>query len=530
MGYDRIGIWDSPALFREPWTTLASVAAGHERGSGSAPGSRTRSRATRSSARRPRRRSTTWRPGRVYIGIGAGGTGVWHLGLSTARLAELEAYVLAVRGLLERGSADWHGTPLTLPWAGPRRIPIIMSAPTARGRSPRRASRRRRRDRPRHHAGRRRRVARALETGAREGGRSLEDLEVWFTSLLVGRRGAGAAKADGAWSATAFALHFARLGRGEQVRPRGAAGAVARDRAAPTTCSSHGHPSAEQKAGLRRARRPARRRRVPARAVHVRGHSRRGGGAAAGARCGRERELRRCDRRRPARARAADHATGRGSSCRGSRGEERMIDLLITGGHVVTPFEEGELDVGIDRREDRLRRQPGAVDAEAAPLIDATRQARVPRRRRAARAHPRADAQGLVAGAGGGCSRPRARPVRHSSAARRRSSRSRSWTSTSSDQELDGNLAVEHRRRDLRRPLVRRLRIPPRLDRHARRTRPGPIAEAVADGTATFKFFTTDLTTTQAGDPARQRLGARRCSRSARGSARWRWCTPRTTI
>ena len=26
MGYDRIGIWDSPALFREPWVTLATAA------------------------------------------------------------------------------------------------------------------------------------------------------------------------------------------------------------------------------------------------------------------------------------------------------------------------------------------------------------------------------------------------------------------------------------------------------------------------------------------------------------------------
>lgn len=26
MGYDRVGIWDSPALFREPWVTLAAVA------------------------------------------------------------------------------------------------------------------------------------------------------------------------------------------------------------------------------------------------------------------------------------------------------------------------------------------------------------------------------------------------------------------------------------------------------------------------------------------------------------------------
>lgn len=26
LGYDRVGIWDSPALFRDPWVTLASVA------------------------------------------------------------------------------------------------------------------------------------------------------------------------------------------------------------------------------------------------------------------------------------------------------------------------------------------------------------------------------------------------------------------------------------------------------------------------------------------------------------------------
>jgi alkanesulfonate monooxygenase SsuD/methylene tetrahydromethanopterin reductase-like flavin-dependent oxidoreductase (luciferase family) len=58
-------------------------------------------------------------PGRLYIGIGAGGTGVWHLGLSTAKLAELEAYVLAVRSLLETGGAEWHGHALTLPWAAP---------------------------------------------------------------------------------------------------------------------------------------------------------------------------------------------------------------------------------------------------------------------------------------------------------------------------------------------------------------------------------------------------------------------------
>lgn len=26
LGYDRMGVWDSPALFRDPWMTLGAVA------------------------------------------------------------------------------------------------------------------------------------------------------------------------------------------------------------------------------------------------------------------------------------------------------------------------------------------------------------------------------------------------------------------------------------------------------------------------------------------------------------------------
>ena len=31
LGYDRIGVWDSPALFREPWVTLGAMARETER-------------------------------------------------------------------------------------------------------------------------------------------------------------------------------------------------------------------------------------------------------------------------------------------------------------------------------------------------------------------------------------------------------------------------------------------------------------------------------------------------------------------
>jgi 5,10-methylenetetrahydromethanopterin reductase len=105
LGYERFGVWDSPALFREPWTTLASVARDTER-------IRLGTWVTNPLSRHPLVTAACaatvddLAPGRVYIGIGAGGTGAWHLGYPTAKLAELEAYVLAVRGLLETGAAE----------------------------------------------------------------------------------------------------------------------------------------------------------------------------------------------------------------------------------------------------------------------------------------------------------------------------------------------------------------------------------------------------------------------------------------
>jgi 5,10-methylenetetrahydromethanopterin reductase len=246
LGYDRFGVWDSPALFREPWTTLASVARDTER-------IRLGSWVTNPLTRHPLVTAACaatvddLAPGRTYIGIGAGGTGAWHLGYRTAKLAELEAYVLAVRGLLETGAATWHGHALTLPWSGPRRIPIVMAAHASKslrlagrlgdgvviglGISPDA-------------------VAGSLEvlaSGAREAGRSPDEIEVWFTSFWWVDEEPGKAKAEGAWSATAFALHFADSGVEGKFIPD--------DLKAPLLevgrgydLRSHGHPTDEQKA------------------------------------------------------------------------------------------------------------------------------------------------------------------------------------------------------------------------------------------------------------------------------------------
>lgn len=245
LGYDRCGIWDSPALFREPWVTLGSVARDTER---IRLGTWVTNPLTRHPAVTAAAAATLddLAPGRAYVGIGAGGTGIWHYGLRTPRLADLEAYVLAVRALLKRGAADWRGRALTLRWAGPRRVPILMSA---------------------HAAGSLRLAGRVadgvviglgispevvagsldvVEAGAREAGRTLDDLEAWFTSFWWVDEEPGRARADGAWSATAFAHHFADSGVERKFVPD--------DLKAPLLelgraydLVSHGHPSDEQK-------------------------------------------------------------------------------------------------------------------------------------------------------------------------------------------------------------------------------------------------------------------------------------------
>lgn len=67
-----------------------------------------------------------WAPGRVLLGIGAGDTAVLQVGLRPARLAETEAAVRTIRGLLA-------GEDLALGWTAPSRlreprpVPVIVA-------------------------------------------------------------------------------------------------------------------------------------------------------------------------------------------------------------------------------------------------------------------------------------------------------------------------------------------------------------------------------------------------------------------
>lgn len=210
LGYERIGIWDSPALFREPWVVLSSMARDTKHISIGTWVTNPLSRnpvVTASAAAS----LDDLAPKRIFVGIGSGGTGVLHLGLKAAPLAHVEDYVRTVRRLLEDGVAEYQGQTVRLNWAK-RRIPIIIAA----------------------HGPKSLRLAgrigdgvviglgvtpevvegslELLEQGAQEAGRSLGDLDVWFTCFWFVDSTPGVARKQGSWAAASFASHFARTG------------------------------------------------------------------------------------------------------------------------------------------------------------------------------------------------------------------------------------------------------------------------------------------------------------------------------
>jgi 5,10-methylenetetrahydromethanopterin reductase len=222
LGYDRIGIWDSPALFREPWVTLTATALAT---SSMRLGTWVTNPITRHPVVVAAAAATLdeLAPGRVYIGIGSGGTGSWNLGLGTAKLADFDHYVQTVRSLLEDGHAIYRGAPIAMRWAAPRRVPIVVAA---HGPNSLRL------------AGRIgdgavvglgitpdvvRRSLELIAEGASETGRSVDELEVWFTCFWFVDEEPGAAARQGAWAGTAFAAHFARAGVAGKWLPDGMA-------------------------------------------------------------------------------------------------------------------------------------------------------------------------------------------------------------------------------------------------------------------------------------------------------------------
>ncbi|KQR50860.1 hypothetical protein ASF88_16670 [Leifsonia sp. Leaf336] len=248
-GYDRVGIWDSPALYLDPWITLADVAS-------TTSTLRIGTWVTNPLTRHPVVTASAaatldaLAPGRVVIGIGTGDSGVYNLAGRAAPLDRLSAYVRAVRGLLTEGTAVWEGNELRMrPAENP--IPIWVAA----------------------HGARAIRVAGAvgdgvifglgiapetvescramLNRGAGEAGRDADELEAWYTAPWYVDEDGDAARDGALWHVASLAHHISRSGTvGKFIPERYTAGIVELGEA--YNLLSHGAPTREQRDEYRR--------------------------------------------------------------------------------------------------------------------------------------------------------------------------------------------------------------------------------------------------------------------------------------
>jgi 5,10-methylenetetrahydromethanopterin reductase len=125
-GFDLIGIADSQSLYREVYvsTTLCAVSTERVRFGPRVINPLTRHPAVAASAAATLEELA---PGRTLLGIGTGFSAVYNVGLRAATLAQLEAYLRAVRGLLTEGTAEYDGRTLRQTW-GQCRVPLYVAA------------------------------------------------------------------------------------------------------------------------------------------------------------------------------------------------------------------------------------------------------------------------------------------------------------------------------------------------------------------------------------------------------------------
>jgi dihydropyrimidinase len=176
-----------------------------------------------------------------------------------------------------------------------------------------------------------------------------------------------------------------------------------------------------------------------------------------------------------------------------------VIDLLVRGGYVVTPDEEGELEIGVKDGRIAYLAPAGAVEAEAARVIDAAGQYVFP-----GGVEPHAHIHEPMHR---GWSQGREEWLQSPEGATRAALHGGTTTVVSfafmnvhvEQREFDANVAVQHRKEIFDARSHTDFAFHPVLTGTPSDATLATIADAVADGTATFKFFTTDLTTTQSG-------------------------------
>lgn len=124
-GFDRVRLGDSQSVYRELYVCLGLAAAATSRvriGPG-VTNPLTRHPAVTASAIASVDEVSY---GRAFLGLGAGDSAVYNLGLKGAPIAAIAEYVTAVRELLTQGRTTYQGRACHLMWAR-RRVPIYIA-------------------------------------------------------------------------------------------------------------------------------------------------------------------------------------------------------------------------------------------------------------------------------------------------------------------------------------------------------------------------------------------------------------------
>src|SRR5262249_1722417 len=126
VGFSMVGVADSQSVFRELYTTMALCAQATQR---VRIGPSVTNPITRHPAVAAPGIATTDEiaPGRAFFGIGSGDSAILNLAERPSTLADMRAYVTAVRALQAAREAEWRGRLVRLTWA-PRAVPIYLSA------------------------------------------------------------------------------------------------------------------------------------------------------------------------------------------------------------------------------------------------------------------------------------------------------------------------------------------------------------------------------------------------------------------
>src|SRR5918912_3898436 len=124
-GFNLVGIADSPALSYDPYMALTLTAAATSR-------VRIGTAVTNVQTRHPLILANLaasleqLAPGRTFLGLGTGWSGVRHAGAGQTRLADLGDAVRRIRRLLAGETVELNGSAVTLR-AGARPVPILLA-------------------------------------------------------------------------------------------------------------------------------------------------------------------------------------------------------------------------------------------------------------------------------------------------------------------------------------------------------------------------------------------------------------------